>query len=104
MIKFFLAVVLTEAITEIITKSEFFSSLREKIFKMAKTNNFFSWIHSLLCCGYCFSVWAGWLTAILFFKDMHFIHWALDWFFIGIVLHRLSNLWHNVMDRIRGEV
>lgn len=99
-IKFLLAVLLTEAITEIVVKSEFFSPLRAKIFKLGQSSIFFDWFHRLLDCGYCFSVWVGMLTAILFFNDLGLLHKYVDWFFVGIVLHRASNLLHNVMDRL----
>lgn len=102
LIKFLLAIVATEAITEVITKSELFSSFRIKVFNIGKNNKFFNWFYSLLDCGYCFSMWAGILISILFFRDINIIHWGVDWFFIAIVLHRLSNLFHNVMDRIHG--
>ena len=101
-IKFLLAVVLTEAITEIVTKSEIFNPIRAKIFSLGQSNKFFSWLHSLLDCGYCFSVWAGALTAILFFRDVNLIHVYIDWFFVALVLHRLSNLFHNFVDKVHG--
>ena len=100
LIKFLLAVILTEALTEIIVKSEFFSPLRAKIYKLGKENKFFDWLHRLLDCGYCFSVWAGGLTAFLLFRDVGLIHESIDWFLVGLVLHRLSNLFHNIMDRV----
>lgn len=99
-LKFLLAVVLTEAITEIVTKSEIFSPLRAKIFGLGQNNKLFNWLHGLLDCGYCFSVWAGVFTAILFFRDINIIHISVDWFFVGLVLHRLSNLFHNYMDKV----
>jgi hypothetical protein len=101
-IKFFLAIVLTEAITEVVTKSQFFNPLRAKIFSLTKKNKFFIWLHELLDCGYCFSVWTGVFIAILFFRDVNLIHKSVDWFFIALVLHRLSNMFHNIMDRIHG--
>jgi len=101
-VKFLLAIILTEALTEIITKSEIFEPLRARVFKLGQANRFFKWMHELLDCGYCFSVWAGALIAILFFRDLNLLHWGLDWFFIAIVLHRLSNLFHNIMDRVHG--
>ena len=102
LITFLLAVIFTEALTEIIVKSEFFSPLRAKIYKLGKGNKFFDWLHRLLDCGYCFSVWAGVLTAVLFFRDVELVHKSIDWFLVGLVLHRLSNLFHNIMDKIHG--
>jgi len=102
LITFLLAVIVTEALTEIIVKSEFFSPLRAKIYKLGKENKFFDWLHQLLDCGYCFSVWAGALIAVLLFRDVGLIHKSIDWFLVGLVLHRLSNLFHNIMDKIHG--
>ena len=102
LIKFLLAIIFTEAISELITKSEFFEPLRAKVFKIGERNVFFNWLHRLLDCGYCFSVWVGMLVAILFFRDLDLIHFSVDWFFVGIVLHRLSNLFHNIIDRVHG--
>jgi len=101
-VKFLLAIVLTEAITEVITKSQIFSPLRARIFKLGRENKFFDWFHSLLDCGYCFSMWSGILIAILFFRETNLLHWSVDWFFVAVVLHRLSNLFHNLLDRVHG--
>lgn len=101
-VKFLLAIVFTEALTEIITKSEIFEPLRARIFKLGQDNRFFNWLHKLFDCGYCFSVWVGALVAILFFRDLNLFNPYLDWFFVAIVLHRTSNLFHNTMDRIHG--
>ncbi len=92
-------IILTEAITQIITKSELFEPIRKFFFDRRK-NKFFNWMHSLLDCGYCTSVWVGWFVAIsfLFFKSM-----ILNVFFIGIVLHRLSNILHFIIDRINRD-
>ncbi len=89
-------VILTEAITQIITKSELFEPIRKFFFDRRK-NKFFNWMHSLIDCGYCTSVWVGWFVAIsfLFLKSA-----VLNVFFIGIVLHRLSNILHFIIDRI----
>ena len=97
-----LAAILTEAITEVVVKSELFLPLREKIFNLGKNSRFFSWLHKLLDCGYCFSVWSGTFVAILFFRDLNLLPYNLDCFFIGVVLHRLSNLFHNSVDRLNN--
>ena len=101
-IKFLLSIILVEAITEIVVKSELFNPFKAKIFRLGQKNRFFNWLHKLLDCGYCFSVWSGMLVSILFFRDIGLFHWSLDWFFIALVLHRLSNLYHNINDRIHG--
>ncbi len=89
-------VILTEAITQIITKSELFKPIRKFFFDRRK-NRFFNLMHSLIDCGYCTSVWVGWFVAISFLLLKSMI---LNVFFIGIVLHRLSNILHFVIDRI----
>lgn len=101
-IKFLLAIILTEALTEIITKSEIFEPLRKKVFDLGQNNTFFGWVHKLLDCGYCFSVWSGTFIAFLFLRDLNFICSGVDEFIIGLVLHRLANLFHNIMDRVHG--
>lgn len=95
-----IAIILTEAITEIVVKSELFLPLRSKIFELGKNNKFFKWLHSLIDCGYCFSVWVGVFTSIFLLNGLHIIHKYVDWFLLGIIIHRLSNLFHNIMDRI----
>jgi hypothetical protein len=102
-LKIFAAVVLTEAITELVVKSELFEPLRSKIFDLSNKSKFFDWVHRLLDCGYCFSVWAGWLIAfLLFFGNKIFLHGYLDWVIVGLVLHRLSNMFHFLLDRLHG--
>lgn len=97
-----IAIVLTEAITELVVKSKIFRPLRAKIFNLGANNKFFSWLHELLDCGYCFSVWAGWAVAFLFRNDISLFNPYIDWLFVGLFLHRTSNLMHNVMDRVHG--
>jgi len=92
-----LAIVSVEAITNLLTKSEFFLPVKKYLFNR-KSNRFFNWFHDLLDCGYCTSVWIGWFVAILFVVDG-----LTNFFIIGIALHRLANLLHHVIDRVWGE-
>ena len=101
-IKFLLSVILTETITELVVKSEIFNPLRAKIFHLGEHSSFFNWLHRLIDCGYCFSVWAGIFVSILFLREIKVLHWSIDWLILALILHRLSNLFHNVMDRIHG--
>jgi hypothetical protein len=89
MLRIILAVIVVEAITNIITKSELFTPVRAYFFKKNK------WVHDLLDCGYCMSVWIGIFAAIYltFFKVT-----AVEIFGLGIVLHRLSNIFHFIVD------
>jgi hypothetical protein len=88
-IRIILAIVVIEAITNIITKSELFRPVRAFFFEKNK------WIHDLLDCGYCTSVWIGIFAAIYltFFRVT-----AVEIFALGIVLHRLSNMFHFMVD------
>lgn len=95
-----IAVIITEAITEIVVKSELFLPVKSKIFELGNNNRFFKWLHSLIDCGYCFSVWAGLFTSLLMLNDFNIVNKYVDWFLLGIVVHRLSNLFHNIMDRL----
>lgn len=99
-IKFLSAIILTEAITEIITKADVLEPLRQKIFNRIKEGNFFEWFHNLISCGFCVSVWTGWFVALLLFHKSNIIHSCVDWIFIGLILHRLSNVIHFIIDRI----
>lgn len=100
--KIVFVVVFIEALTEIITKSEITEPIRKYVFKMGHKNKFFAWLHRLLDCGYCTSVWIGMFAAILLFRDMEIFNPYLDWIFMGLVLHRFSNVFHFLVDRIRG--
>lgn len=89
-------IIFIEAVTEIITKSELFSPIR-KFFFNKKHIKFCNFIHDLLDCGYCTSVWVGLLSTYIFLFVNNIV---FNVFFIGIVLHRLSNVLHFVIDRI----
>lgn len=89
------AIILTEAITQVVTKSELFKPIR-KFFFDRRENKFCQYIHDLLDCGYCTSVWVGWLVIILLLVN----NTILNVFLAGIVLHRLSNMLHFLIDRL----
>ena len=98
-IKFLLAIVVVEAITNIITKSQFFSPVKEFFFNRRK-NKLFNWIHELFDCGYCMSVWIGWFVYICWFC---FDSRIISIIFIGFALHRLANVLHFVIDRLNQD-
>ena len=87
-------VVLTEALTELAIKSEIFKTAREKI---SSLNN---WLKTLLSCGYCFSVWVAF--GVVFSAQISYPlvgnHW-IDLGLTALVVHRLSNILHNVIDK-----
>jgi hypothetical protein len=96
---FLFSIVLVESITELLTKSEIFSPVRAFFFNR-RGNKVLGFLHKLLDCGYCTSVWSGWFVALLFFRDIGLISLWLDWFFIGLALQRMANTFHFMIDRL----
>ena len=97
MLRYFLAIILIEALTEIVSKSEIFIPVKKFFFNK---NRFFSWVHELLDCPYCTSVW---IALFVFFIFILLDNCYLNMFFYGIILHRLSNIFHDLVDRINGK-
>lgn len=58
------------------------------------------WFKKLFSCGYCFSVWAA--TTVVILTDTSYpltgSHW-LDLGLMALVVHRLSNIFHNIIDK-----
>ena len=94
------SVIITEAITELLTKSEFFKPVRAWFFNRRK-NKLFRFIHDLLDCGYCTSVWVAFFVSLVLI-DLSVMCGNVGWFVAWIVTHRLSNISHFVIDRVRG--
>jgi hypothetical protein len=82
----------TEALTNLLTKSEFSIRFIKKPLFEHRGNKFFSFLHDLLDCGYCTSVWAAVIPTIWFLTDY------LDIVITILVLHRLSNSIHFLID------
>lgn len=88
-----LAVICTEAITQLVVHSEMFRPLRE----FAEFSDF---TETLVSCGYCFSVWAAllcsyWMAPLAFPTS----YWAINWIIWTLVIHRLSNFLDDFADR-----
>jgi hypothetical protein len=85
----------TEAVVQLVIKSEIFSPIRRLASKLGY------WTDELFKCGYCFSVWValGMITVvpavILPVSDWHVVNVLLTL----LVVHRLSNIMHNVIDK-----
>lgn len=95
-LKLVVAVICTEAMTELAVKSEFFLPLRKFLFESKFA--LLRFIHKIFDCGYCFSVWAAMLSLILISNiDVFTIH-----FMAVLVIHRLANFLHNLGDVIRN--
>lgn len=94
-----MAIIATEAITQLLTKSEFsIQFIKKPLYKWRhiKASGF---LHDILDCGYCTSVWAAILTAIWFFTDTPGTG-VLDVIILVLVIHRMSNLLHFIIDWI----
>ena len=87
-----IAALATEAITNLLTKSEFsMRFIKEPLFNRRHIK-FFNFVHDILDCGYCTSVWAAILPTIWFLTD------SLDFVITIFILHRLSNVLHFIID------
>jgi len=94
-----ITIILIEAITNILSKSELFSPLREFLFN--SNSKVLRFIHNMIDCPYCTSVWVSlFLTVMLYLYNINTLPQILALFFMGIVLHRISNVLHFVIDRI----
>lgn len=85
----------TEAIVELVIKSQFFSPFRNLMFRLG------SWTTELFKCGYCFSVWVamGMILAVPVVV-LPLSNWRVVNVLLTLMLvHRLSNVIHNVIDK-----
>ena len=95
LISVFVAIICTEAITQLVVHSEIFRPSREFVAK--NLNPFWA---MLVHCGYCFSVWAAFpcavLMAPLYFPSTYSVCNLFIW---TIVIHRLSNFLDDFTDK-----
>ena len=85
-------IIAVEAATNLITKSEFsIRFIKQPIFKLRRFKAF-NFMHDILDCGYCTSVWVALVFAVFFITD------TFNWLIIILVLHRMSNLLHFFID------
>lgn len=110
MIYFIIAVILTETITELVVKSYFFEPVRKFFFARQEKNCILDKISYLLECGYCFSVWSGWISIIIVLTlyrsfvviELSMFQLIVGVFVFGLISHRLANILHYLIDRLRG--
>jgi hypothetical protein len=85
----------TEAVVQLVIKSEIFSPIRRLASKLGP------WTTELFKCGYCFSVWValGWIAlvpaVVIPASSWHVVNVLLTL----LVVHRLSNIMHNLIDK-----
>jgi len=91
-LKLVMAVIATEAATNLITKSEFsIRFIKEPLFKLRRFK-IFNFIHDVLDCGYCTSVWMAFIFALFFLTN------SFNFVILILVLHRLANMLHFSID------
>lgn len=116
----FIAIVVTERITEIIVDSEIFNPLRNIVKRWAYPideppketllQQFKIKIDYLINCGYCASVWVGHIVALLLLNNSEILvlfcnSKLLNFFMYGFFIHGMSNVIHNIFKLIqRGRV
>lgn len=94
--------VLSEAVTELLVKSEIFRPVRHLASSLGGPL-----VSKLVSCGYCMSVWVAFgFTTIALFSPLSSLllpgePWSplSVWFVVGLSGHRFSNVWHNVIDK-----
>jgi ABC-type sulfate transport system permease subunit len=93
-------IILIEAITNLVSKSGLFKPMREFLFNKGE-NKLFRFIHTLVDCPYCLSVWVSLLCVVLLY--LYINNW-LPFIFVGacvsIIFHRFANVLHFIIDRI----
>jgi hypothetical protein len=89
---FILLIVATEAITNIISKADIFYPVRKWLFKN------FRRAHDLVDCPYCTSVWVA--TLLVFLSQVLSFCGLFKIIIYGAVIHRLSNVFHFIIDII----
>jgi hypothetical protein len=94
MIAFLLAIVVAEAAVEVLVASELLAPLR------AAALSRFPRAGVLFSCGYCLSVWVGVGAAYALGCSAGLELGLAEPLVLGLAVHRLSNLWHEVLQRI----
>lgn len=91
----FLTAFATEAIVELVIKSQFFSPFRRLMFKLGPL------VTELFKCGYCFSVWVAMgMISVAPIVILPISEWGIVNILITLlVIHRTSNVMHNVIDK-----
>ena len=93
-----------EAVTNILSKSDIFKPLREGLFNTYNNrgNKFAGFAHDLIDCPYCTSVWVStfYILCIYLSANSPLFLYIFTCFCLIIIVHRLSNVVHHIIDRI----
>jgi len=109
-----LLVIATEAVTEILTTSDIFDPVRQRIKRWVYTfegpppvtyyQSFKVFCDKLIGCGYCTSAWVAVIICFITrpYTVAEFnVHWTVYCFGIGIIVHRLSNMYHIIFQLLK---
>jgi len=96
--------VATERLAEVVTSAEIFRPLREYIEYLSHRdgleNKFMTWVHKLITCGFCFSLWSA-IFFSLFLPGEYFLINATDNILVkAFALWGISNFWHTVFNLV----
>ena len=93
---------LVEGITQLVQKSVFFGPVRD-FFSAREKNIICAFFSNMLSCPYCTSVWVSmFITLCVLVSGFSLVilgNVVIDYFLFFIVVHRFSNLIHDVWDR-----
>ena len=89
-----LVVLAVEAATNLLTKSEFSTRTIKKLFFKWRRFKPFGFLHDLLDCGYCTSVWVAIPAAYWYLERFN----VVDGLVFTLIIHRLSNILHFYID------
>jgi hypothetical protein len=99
LLQLLMVILCVEATTNILSKSVLFESLRKYLFE--SKNSYLIFIHNILDCPYCTSVWVSFFYTFIWFV---YIKYGLPFFvllfFLSIAVHRVSNIVHFIIDRL----
>ena len=91
-------IILIEAITNILSKSDLFLPIKEFLFNR-RGNKLFKFMHSVMDCPYCLSVWVSFACSMMLYLYLNnLIPIIFIWACGAIILHRLSNILHFLID------
>jgi uncharacterized membrane protein len=88
LLKFFILAIFVEAITNLLRNGSILEKFRNLIFKI-------NFIKKMFDCGFCTSFHVTYLSIIFYFFVPKFLY-----FVSLIVIWRLSNLFHNIVDLV----
>ena len=98
MIYWLLTVVAVEATVEIITSSALFEPFHMWLGHRTEKSRLAAFVSGLTNCGYCMSVWVAASLAWALPEIAPYV--IIDILIKTFAVHRLSNLWHEIITRI----